>query len=79
MLVPLLARVSVLVALHVQSQVVGAGKAAAAGQALKRLGSGVFPVMSGQLVRSGETPVAVLPRAAVRLLACKTEEGLAAR
>lgn len=56
-----------------QSQVVRAGEAAIAGHALEGLRSGVFPVMSGQLVRSGETPVAVLPRAAVRLLACKTE------
>lgn len=67
------ARLSVLVALHVQSQVVRAGEAAAAGQALEGLGPGVLPVMPGQLVRSGEAPVAVVPRAAIRLLACRAE------
>lgn len=56
-----------------QSQVVRAGEAAAAGYALERLRPGVLPVVSGQLIRTGETPVAVVPRAAVRLLACKTE------
>lgn len=39
-----------LVALHVQGQVVGAGEAAAAGDALKGLGPRVFPVVSGQFV-----------------------------
>lgn len=68
-----MARALVLVALHVQRQVVRAREAAAASYALERLRSGVLPVMSGQLVRPGETPVAVVPRAAVRLLACKTE------
>lgn len=62
--------VLVLVTLHVQGQVVGAGEAAAAGDALEGFGSGVFPVVSGELVRSGETPVAVVPCAAVRLLTC---------
>lgn len=63
--------VLILVTLHVQGQVVGAREAAAAGDALEGLGPGVFPVVSGELVRSGEAPVAALPRAAVRLLACK--------
>lgn len=57
-------------ALHVQGQVVGAREAAAAGDALEGFGSGVFPVVSGQLVRPGEAPVAALPRALVRLLPC---------
>lgn len=65
------ARRSILVALHVQRQVVGAREAAAAGDALEGFGSGVFPVVPGELVRSGEAPVAALPRAAVRLLACR--------
>lgn len=60
----------VLVALHVQSQVVGAREAAAAGHALEGFGPGVFAVVPGQLVRPGEAPVAVLPRATVRLLTC---------
>lgn len=40
----------VLVALHVQGQVVGAGEAAAAGDAFEGFRSGVFPVVSGELV-----------------------------
>lgn len=58
----------VLVALHVQGQVVRAREAAAAGDTLEGFGSGVLPVVSGELVGSGETPVAVLPRAMVRFL-----------
>lgn len=64
----------VLVTLHVQGQVVGAREAAAAGDALEGFGSGVFPVVSGELVRPGEAPVAALPCAAVRLLTCEEEE-----
>lgn len=66
--------VLVLVTLHVQGQMVRAGEAAAAGDALEGFGPGVFPVVSGELVRSGETPVAVLPCATVRLLTCKTQQ-----
>lgn len=53
-----------------QGQVVGAREAAAARDALEGFGSSVFPVVSGQLIGPGEAPVAVLPRAAVRLLSC---------
>lgn len=60
---------SVLVALHVQGQVVRAREAAAAGHALEGFGASVFAVVSGQLVGAGEAPVAVVPRAAVRFLA----------
>lgn len=42
--------VLILVTLHVQGQVVGAREAAAAGDALERFGSGVFPVVSGELI-----------------------------
>lgn len=66
--------VLILVTLHVQGQVVGAREAAAAGDALERFGSGVFPVVSGELVGSGEAPVAALPCAAVRLLTCETDD-----
>lgn len=66
--------VLILVALHVQSQVVGAWEAATAGDAFEGFGSGVFPVMSGELVRSGEAPIAVLPCTTVGLLTCKREE-----
>lgn len=64
----------ILVALHVQGQMIGAGEAAAAGHALEGFGAGVFPVVSGELIRSSEAPVAVLPCAPVRLLPCKTDE-----
>jgi hypothetical protein len=37
------------------------------------LGSGVFPVMARQLVRSGKPPLALGPVALVRLLSCKKE------
>lgn len=65
---------SVLVALHVQRQVVGAGEAAVAHPALERLGARVLPVVAGQLVRPREPPVAALPGALVGLLACDKEE-----
>lgn len=66
--------VLVLVTLHVQGQVVRAGEAAAAGDTLEGFGPSVFPVVSGELIRSGKTPVAVLPCASVRLLAYKTQQ-----
>lgn len=59
---------SVLVPLHVQGQVVGAGEAAVAHPALERLGPGVLPVVARQLVRAREPPVAAFPGAFVRLL-----------
>lgn len=58
----------VLVPLHVQGQVVRAGEAAAAGQALEGLGSGVLAVVSGELIRAGKAPVAAIPAAPVGLL-----------
>lgn len=61
----------VLVALHVQGQVVRAREAAAAGDAFEGLGAGVFAVVTRQLVRTRKPPVAALPGAAVRLLTCK--------
>lgn len=42
--------VLILVALHVQGQMIRAREAAAAGHALERFGAGVFPVVSGELV-----------------------------
>lgn len=63
------AQCSVLVALHVQRQVVGAGEAAVAHHALERLGTRVLPVVAGQLIRPGKPPVAALPGALVGLLA----------
>lgn len=64
----------VLVTLHVQGQVVRTWEAAAAGDALEWFGSGVFPVVSGELIWSGETPVTIFPCTTVRLLTCKREK-----
>lgn len=60
----------VLVPLHVQGEVIRAGEGARADGALEGLGARVLPVVPGQLVRAGESPVAALPRAPVRLLTC---------
>ena len=65
---------SVLVPLHVQRQVVGAGEAAVAHAALEGLGPRVLAVVAGQLVRAGEPPVAAFPGAFVRLLTCATDQ-----
>lgn len=70
--------VLVLVSLHVQGKVVRSGEGAGADGALEGFGARVFPVVSGQLIGASETPVAAVPRAAVRLLTCREEkkEGL---
>ena len=57
-----------LVPFLVQRQVIGPAERAVACLADKRLSSGVFANVSGQLVGAGEAPVAALPRAQVRLL-----------
>lgn len=69
-----LTQCSVLVALHVQREVVGAGEAAVAHHALERLGTRVLPVVAGQLVRPGKPPVAAVPGTLVGLLTCDKEE-----
>lgn len=58
----------VLVSFHVQSEVVGSGEGARADGALEGFGARVLPEMARQLVGSGESPVAAVPRAPVRLL-----------
>lgn len=58
----------VLVSLHVQGEVVGPGERARADAALEGFGARVFPVVTRQLVRTGEAPVAAVPRTPVRLL-----------
>lgn len=62
----------VLVSFHVQGQVVRSGKGARADGALEGLGARVLPVVARQLIWTGETPVAAVPRASVRLLTCRT-------
>lgn len=64
----------VLVSLHVQGEVVGSGKGARADGTLEGLGAGVLPIVTRQLVRTGETPVAAVPRTPVRLLTCSKRE-----
>lgn len=51
-----------------EGQVVGSGEAALADFAPERLGTRVLPVVTGQFVGSGETPLTLRPVAPVRLL-----------
>lgn len=57
-------------ALFVQGQVVGAGKAALAVGTLERFHSRVLAKVSRQLVGPGKLPCAAFPHALVRFLAC---------
>lgn len=59
-----------MVPLHVESQMVRAGEAPAAGYALEGLGARVLPIVPGQLVGAGKAPVAAFPRAFIGLLTC---------
>lgn len=61
------------VPLHMQRKVVGSREGPLADRTLERLGSGVFPVVTCQLVRSGESPLALRPVALVRLLSCNNK------
>lgn len=58
----------VLVPLHVQSEVVGAGEAAAAHGTLERLSARVFAEVARELIRTSESPVTPFPCAPVWLL-----------
>lgn len=60
----------------VKSQVVGAAKRAVACFAYERLSTSVLAYVPRQLVGPREAPVAVLPRAEVRLLACRESRRL---
>lgn len=62
-----------MVPLHVESQMVRAGEAPAAGYALEGLGARVLPIVPGQLVGAGKAPVAAFPRAFIGLLTCGEE------
>lgn len=57
-----------LVSLHVEGQVIRAREAAAAHRAVEGFSTRVLPEVTCQLIRAGETPIAALPRALVRLL-----------
>lgn len=52
-------------AFHVQRQVVAPREAPFAHDALEGFGSGVLPVVAGQLIRSREAPLALWPLAGV--------------
>lgn len=54
----------------VEGEVVRAGEAAVAVTAFEWFDTGVFAVMSCQLVRASELPCAVIPRTLVRLFTC---------
>ena len=56
-----------------ERQMVGPREGSLADHALEGLGSGVLPVVASQLVRSGESPLALRPVTLVRLLPCKRE------
>lgn len=62
----------VLVPLHVERQVIGAGEAAVADGALEGLCPCVLPVVARQFIRAGEPPVAAFPCALVGLLTWNT-------
>lgn len=61
--------------LHVQRQVVGPREGALAQVALEGLLARVLAEVARQLVGPRELPRAALPRALVRLLACKHKKG----
>lgn len=68
------------VALHVKSEVVRSGEGPVAHLALEGPVSRVLPVVTGELVRPGKLPAAILPRALVRLLTCvRPQVGLQVR
>ena len=56
---------------HVKSQMVGSGKTTSAIVALEWFGSRVFPIMPGELIRTGKAPFASIPWTPIRLLSCK--------
>lgn len=66
---------SVLMPLHVQSQVIGAREAAVAHGALEGFSPGVLPVVARQFVWARKSPIAALPRALVRFFTWNQTEG----
>jgi hypothetical protein len=54
-----------------EGQVIRPGEAPITVGALEGFGSGVLPVVAGQLVGAREPPLTAGPGTAVRLLACK--------
>jgi hypothetical protein len=53
--------VNYLVSLHVERQVITSGKLPLTQMTLERLGTGVFAVVTSQLVRPGKLPTAAVP------------------
>lgn len=62
------------VTLHVQCQVIGAGKAAFADLTLEGLSTRVLAVMTSQLVRTGKAPLTFRPLTAIRFLPWERKE-----
>lgn len=58
-----------------QGQVIWAGESSLAQVALKRPVSGVFPVVTRQLVWPGELPATAFPTAVVGFLTCEHNKG----
>ena len=59
------------VSLHVECQMIWPWETPVAVAAFEWLGTCMFPVVTCQLVGSGEPPLTALPRTLVRLLTCK--------
>lgn len=59
--------------LHVQGEVIGSGETTFADLAAERFGARMFPIVTGQLVGTGETPLTLGPVAAVRFLTCQQQ------
>lgn len=60
--------------LHVQCQMIGSGEGSFTEVALKRPVSGMFPVVTRQLVGSDEFPATTFPVAVVWLFTCGYNE-----
>ena len=56
-----------------QGEVIGAGEAALADLAAEGFSARVFPIVAGELIGSGETPLTLGPMAAVRFLTCQRQ------
>jgi hypothetical protein len=63
------------VSLHVEGEMIAAREATVAVPALEGLGSGVFAIVAREFVRAGESPLAALPAALVRLFSWKNIKG----
>jgi hypothetical protein len=63
-----------LVPFEMEGEMVGAGEAPITVGAFEGFGSGVLPVVAGQLVGARKPPLTASPGTSVRLLTCNTPE-----